>query len=110
MTATLQGERPVPRVADELAELFGVPTFYRLVRRVLSDVTQADHAVRARLVTQRMKELQTFMEWLSGHRDEAVRCLRAEGASYDEIARLLDISKSRAQQICQRLEQDAAAG
>ncbi len=65
-----------------------------------------DAAERARRLTELMVNTQRWVEWMSRHRDEAVRAMRATGASYDQVARALGISKSRAQQLCRRLEQD----
>lgn len=69
-------------------------------------LAQEDDADRARALTQLLVESQEWVGRLSVARDEAVRAMRSRRASYDEVARVLGVSKSRAQQICQRLERD----
>lgn len=75
-------------------------------------VTQPDPAERARLLTAYLGETQKLIDVASGIRNEAIRSLRTQQtASYEDIAELLGISKSRAQQLCKRLEsQDVPGG
>lgn len=54
---------------------------------------------RAAALTRLLRRTQRFVEWLSARRDEAVVEMRDAGVSYDEMARRLGISKSRAQQL-----------
>jgi DNA-binding transcriptional regulator YiaG len=82
-----------------------------VMQALLAAVTQPDAAERARLLTAYLGETQKLIDVASGIRNEAIRSLRTQQtASYEDIAELLGISKSRAQQLCKRLEmQDGAA-
>ncbi len=62
-----------------------------------------DHTERARELTKRLALAQEWVTWGSQQRDAAVLQMRAAGASYDDIASALSISKSRAQQLVGRL-------
>ncbi len=62
-----------------------------------------DHAERARQLTKQLAIAQEWVTWGSQQRDAAVLQMRAEGASYEDIAAALSISKSRAQQLVGRL-------
>ena len=57
-----------------------------------------------------MVKTQAYVAAMSEARDDAVRLMRADGASYDQVAQTLKISKSRAQQICRRLDRAAGQG
>jgi hypothetical protein len=72
----------------------------------LADVIrEPDAAERARVLTSYLVDVQHLIDLLSGVRNEAIRELRtSRRASYDDVAVLLGISKSRAQQLCKRLE------
>ena len=59
---------------------------------------------RARVLTGSLTMARKLMMDLSGARDDAVRRLRADGASCLTIGRAIGVSTSRAQQICARLE------
>ena len=63
-----------------------------------------DPAERAAGLTSMLADTQVWVEWLSRHRDDAVRDMRSRGASYSDVARALDLTKARAQQICRRLQ------
>jgi hypothetical protein len=99
---------PAAQVARDLAALFGAnapeQVGVSVFDGIVQDVGTADDTERARRLTRRMVASQHFMEWLSSYRDEAVRGMRSSGASLDDIARALEISKSRAQQLVRRLE------
>jgi hypothetical protein len=77
----------------------------QLMRALIQAVTQPDPAARARVLTTYLGETQKLIDVLSGIRNDAIRSLRQDqSASYEDIAELLGISKSRAQQLCKRLE------
>ena len=63
----------------------------------------ADPRLRAAELTARLAIAQQWVTWGSEQRDRAVLQMREDGASYDELAATLRISKSRAQQLCRRL-------
>lgn len=63
-----------------------------------------DPRERAAALTALLRDTQAWVEWMSRHRDRAVREMRDAGASYDDIATVLGITKSRAQQLVLRLE------
>lgn len=60
----------------------------------------ADPAERAATYTRYLTATADVVEYLSACRMEALRQWRRQGASYDEVARRLGVSKSRAQQLC----------
>jgi hypothetical protein len=68
-------------------------------------IREADPAARARVLTGFLVDVQHLIDLLSSVRNDAIRELRStKRASYDDVAMLLGISKSRAQQLCKRLE------
>ncbi len=97
-------------VRRELAEVFGgAPEKMGqvgdpVVDGIIRDVTNVDPTERALALTARMHSSQQFVEWMSRYRDQAVKQMREHGASYDQVARALRLSKSRAQQLVKRLE------
>lgn len=92
-------------------DLDGLPRYDRdedaatVARRAAQE---PDPRVRAAVLTGLLSDTQAWVEWISRHRDDAVRQMRAEGDSYETVARVLGLSKSRAQQLCRRLQQDPA--
>jgi hypothetical protein len=82
-----------------------------LMQALVAAATQPDAAARARVLTTYLGETQKLIDVASGIRNEAIRSLRVEQtASYEDIAELLGISKSRAQQLCKRLENQDLSG
>lgn len=57
-------------------------------------------------LTRRMAAAAREIAWFGVHRDRALRQMRAEGASYARVAAVCGLSRSRAQQLCQRLERE----
>lgn len=70
----------------------------------------ADPRARAAALTARLAVAQQWVAWGSVQRDLAVLAMRADGASYEDVAGALRVSKSRAQQICRRLRQKYPSG
>jgi DNA-binding CsgD family transcriptional regulator len=62
-----------------------------------------DPEERAKALTEHLAVAARWVAWGSAQRDIAVLQMREQGRSYDHIARALGISKSRAQQLVQRL-------
>ena len=71
---------------------------------VCERLADPDPAVRARAVTDELRQEQAYIEFLSKYRDDAIRERRARGTSYDRLAELLETTKGRAGQIVRRLE------
>ncbi len=69
-----------------------------------------DPRVRATELTRHLSYAQQWVTWGSRQRDVAVLQMRAAGASYDDVARTLGVSKSRAQQLCRRLGEQHPGG
>lgn len=111
------GDRPVSRNAkglpDPWEDLHGPPYAHPHLPEYLPQddpVTVMhraagidDHTELARELTRRPAIAQEWVTWGSQHRDAAVLQMRGEGASYEDIAAALSISKSRAQQLVGRL-------
>ncbi len=93
-------------MSDTKPDLDGLPRYDRdedaatVARRAAAE---PDPRVRAAQLTSLLSDTQAWVEWISRHRDDAVRQMRADGDSYEEVARVLGLSKSRAQQLCRRL-------
>ncbi len=66
-----------------------------------------DPTERAAQLTSLLDDAQAWVVYLSAHRDQAVAAMRAQGISLGDIAQLLRLSKSRVQQICNRVLRDA---
>ncbi len=62
-----------------------------------------DPEERAKALTEHLAVAQAWVRWGSTQRDIAVLQMREVGRSYDHIARVLGVSKSRAQQLVNRL-------
>ena len=55
-------------------------------------------------LTALLEDAQACVSYLSARRDDALRAMRINGASYGSIANVLGVSKTRAQQLVVRLE------
>jgi hypothetical protein len=83
------------------------PTGADPMRVVRDALGLPDAAARARALTSLLVDAREWVAFLSAQRDDALRAMRADGASYSDVATLLGVNKSRAQQICSRVERDA---
>lgn len=71
------------------------PPFSALARLTKAD----DPTTRARTLGEALDALPELQTWISTARREAVLAMREEGQSYGDIAKNLDFSRTRAQQI-----------
>lgn len=93
------------RVLAELAALFPASSVRaKAVDGLVDLVLDAPPQERLRVLTGRIRDAATMTLWYRRHRDLALRQLRAEGASLDAVAVALGVSKTRAQQLCRRLD------
>ncbi|MEX2290196.1 MAG: hypothetical protein WD794_07715 [Mycobacteriales bacterium] len=65
----------------------------------MDSALEADAVLQARLFNQILTEVSGIARTLQSARLDAVLSLREQGYSYEDIARILDVSKARAQQL-----------
>lgn len=75
-----------------------LPTPFELLARSFTD---PDSAARAKQLGVALDAVPQLQAWLRGERQRAVQAMRADGMSHGDVAKVLGISRARAQQIAE---------
>lgn len=75
-----------------------LPTPFEPLARSFTD---PDSAIRAKQLGVALDAVPHLQAWLRGERQRAVQEMRADGMSHGDVAKVLGISRARAQQIAE---------